>query len=191
MNADHGSQAREFESLVRALLGYIGEDPDREGLRETPRRVAAAWAEWFKGYSSQLDLKSFEDGAKDYDAMVIETGIPVVSHCEHHMAPIIGVAHVGYIPNRRIVGLSKLVRLVDHFSRRLTVQERLTVQIADTLMGELGAIGAGAVLQCRHLCMETRGVNRAGVVTTTSCLRGALQDEPAARAEFLSMLPKA
>lgn len=172
------------------LLKGIGEDIDREGLHDTPARVAKAWGEWTRGYQSNLDdiLKTFEDGANGYDEMVIETSIPVYSKCEHHMADIFGVAHVGYIPSGRIVGLSKIVRLVEHFARRLQVQERLTVQIADTLQKTLDAKGVGVVLQCRHMCMESRGINRPGVITTTSCLRGAIKNDAAARSEFLSMI---
>ena len=175
---------------VRKLLSYLGEDPAREGLRDTPERFLKAWAEWTRGYHEQLEdiLKSFEDGSTGYDEMVIETDIPVYSHCEHHLTPIFGVAHIGYIPHGRIVGLSKLVRLVDHFAHRLQVQERMTVQIAETLYKALRATGVGVVLQCRHLCMESRGVNRPGVVTTTSCLRGAIKEVASARAEFLSII---
>lgn len=171
------------------LLDAIGE-AEREALIETPARFAKAWEFWTKGYRENLDdlLKTFGDGADGYDEFVIETDVPVYSHCEHHMAPIFGVAHVGYIPSGRIVGLSKIVRLVDHFARRLQVQERLTVQIAEALSQGLGARGVGVVLQCRHMCMESRGVNRPGVITSTSCLLGVLRDKPDARAEFLGMV---
>src|SRR5258708_10048835 len=124
------------EDLIKHILKVIGEDPNREGLKETPKRVVKAWSEWFSGYSINPDqiLKTFEDGASNVDEMVMISDIPLVSTCEHHMCPIIGVAHVAYIPNGRIVGLSKIPRLVDAFARRLQVQERLTVQIADCLM---------------------------------------------------------
>jgi len=178
------------EVLIERLLSNLDPLPDREGLRDTPRRVAEAWDFWTSGHRENIDdvLKSFADGSDGYDEMVIETDIPVYSKCEHHLADIFGVAHVGYIPNGRIVGLSKIVRVVEHFARRLQVQERLTVQIADTLHAALHAQGVGVVLQCRHMCMESRGVNRPGVVTTTTCLRGALREEPETRAEFLAMV---
>jgi len=178
------------EDTVTRMLSRIGEDPNREGLLETPARVVKAWNTWFGGYGVEPSsvLKVFKDGSEGVDEMVLETDIPVYSHCEHHLAPIFGVAHVGYIPNGGVVGLSKLVRLVDVFARRLQVQERLTNQIADALQEELGALGVGVVLQCRHFCMESRGVKSSGVITTTSALRGALKDEHDARAEFLSLI---
>lgn len=172
-----------------ALLDGIGE-PDREGLNDTPQRFAKAWEYWTKGYDESTEeiLKSFADGATGYDEMVIETNIPVYSKCEHHLADIFGVAHVCYVPDGRIVGLSKIVRLVEHFARRLQVQERLTIQVADTSHAALSAKGVGVVLQCRHMCMESRGVNRPGVITTTSALRGVVKDVPEARAEFMSFV---
>ena len=175
--------------LVR-LLRIIGEDENREGLAQTPDRFAAALKEWFAGYSEPyFDLKAFTDGARGYNQMVVETGIPVWSHCEHHIAPFFGVAHIGYIPGNRIVGLSKLPRLVNHYARRLQVQERLTVQIADAMHRGLNPQGAGVVLQCRHTCMESRGVRLAGVTTTTSAMRGHFLTETATRAEFMGMIP--
>lgn len=175
---------------VKRMLQRIGEDPTREGLLETPTRVVKAWEEWFGGYDKDPAevLKVFEDGAEGVDEMVLETDIPVYSHCEHHVAPIFGVAHIAYIPDGKVLGLSKLVRLVDVFARRLQVQERLTNQIADSLAENLKPKGVGVVLQCRHMCMESRGVNSPGVVTTTSALRGALKEEHDARAEFMSLI---
>ena len=175
---------------VKDMLGFIGEDPSREGLLETPSRVVKAWDTWFGGYGKdpQSVLKVFKDGAEGADELVLETNIPVYSHCEHHLAPIFGVAHVGYIPSGNIVGLSKLVRLVDIFARRLQVQERLTNQIADAIVEGLKPGGVGVVLQCRHLCMESRGVKASGVVTTTSALRGFLHEQHEARAEFIDLI---
>jgi GTP cyclohydrolase I len=172
------------------LLSHVGEDPVREGLLETPSRYRRAWEYWTRGYHEDLTLilKTFEDGADGYDEMVVETDIPVYSKCEHHLADIFGVAHIGYIPNGRIVGLSKLVRVVEHFARRLQVQERLTVQIAEALDNALRPKGVAVMLQCRHMCMESRGVNRPGVVTTTTQVRGALKEVPEARAEFMSIV---
>jgi len=190
MTAGHDSNARSFEALVRTMLGYLGEDPDREGLRETPRRVMKAWGEWCSGYDQDPAkvLKTFEDGA--CKELVLVKDIPVHSTCEHHLAPFFGKAHIAYIPNGRIVGLSKLSRLVDIYARRLQVQERLTTQVADALVDNLKPTGVGVVIECRHLCMESRGVNRAGVTTVTSAMRGALMEQPEARAELLALIAR-
>tara|TARA_Y100001963_G_scaffold107235_1_gene148237 strand:- start:1980 stop:2591 length:612 start_codon:yes stop_codon:yes gene_type:complete len=181
-----------FATLLPLIEGTGGET--REGLVETPRRVKRAFFDdWFWGYDHNPEdvLKVFEDGADGYDEMVLETDIPVYSHCEHHMAAIFGVAHIAYIPDGRIVGLSKLPRLVDVFARRLQVQERLTTQIADCLNNHLKPKGVGVILKCRHMCMESRGICQPGVATTTSALRGCLKDEPETRAEFLSLAHQA
>lgn len=177
------------EAAGAMLLAAAG-DSTREGVADTPKRFAKAWEFWTRGYREDLQdiLKSFSDGADGYDEMVVETNIPVYSKCEHHLADIFGVAHVGYVPNGRIVGLSKLVRLVEHYARRLQVQERLTVQVASTLNSALNARGVGVVLQCRHMCLESRGVNRPGVVTTTSAITGVLKTDAAARAEFMGLV---
>lgn len=178
--------------VVTRMLQAIGEDPMREGLRETPQRVIKAWEEWFSGYKVQPQdvLKTFEDGAEKVNEMVCLTEIPVMSFCEHHLIPFIGVAHVAYIPDGKIVGLSKLVRLVDIYSRRLQVQERLTNQIADAIVEHLKPLGAAVVIKANHLCMVTRGVKTPGVDTITSAMRGVLYSNPAARAEFLSLVHK-
>lgn len=181
-------------ALFRALIEQVGENPGRAGLAETPERAARAWAEWTSGYAQDPEavLKSFEDGAKDYDEVVFLGNIPLYSHCEHHLAPFFGVAHVGYIPSQRVVGLSKLARLVDIFARRLQVQERLTVQVAEALLhSPLCPRAVGVVLECRHTCMESRGVRRTGIVTKTSALHGAFRDEPEARAEFMALVGSA
>lgn len=186
-----GGQDVSADDIVVRLLEFIGEDPHREGLQETPRRVLAGWKEWGAGYQVKdpiAMLKSFEDGAeKCGNEMVIVHGIPVVSKCEHHLADIVGTAHVGYIPNGKIVGLSKLPRLVEVFSRRLQVQERLTNQIADTLVEGLDPKGVGVLIRASHACMSSRGVKIHGSVTTTSAVRGALLEKPEARAEFLEL----
>jgi GTP cyclohydrolase I len=178
---------------IRSLLQLLDPDADREGLRETPDRVLKAWKEWTAGYHVDTDLllKTFKDGADSYDEMVFVGCIPFYSTCEHHLAPFFGVAHVGYIPSGSIVGLSKLPRLVDAFARRLSVQERITTQIAETLVKVLKPRGCGVVLQARHMCMESRGINRPGTVTTTAAMRGALKTEPDARAEFYKMIDQA
>jgi GTP cyclohydrolase IA len=173
---------------VRVLLDYIGEDVDREGLRETPSRVVNAWGEWACGYNQDPTavLKTFEDGATD--EMVIVHDIPVISKCEHHLSDVIGIAHVGYIPDGRIVGLSKLARLVDIFARRLQTQERMGSQIADALMVGVNPLGVGVLIRANHHCMSTRGVRIHGSQTTTSAMRGVMLTKPEARSEFLRLV---
>jgi len=176
-------------SSIRTLLRAIGEDPSREGLLETPDRVMKAWKHWAQGYAQNPAdvLKTFEDGAEGVDEMVIVKDIQLYSHCEHHMAPFFGKAHVAYIPDKRIVGLSKLARVVDIFAHRLQVQERLTNQIADAIQENLQPLGVGVIVEATHFCMCSRGVNKQGSTTVTSALRGALKEKPAARAEFLAL----
>lgn len=178
------------ENLIRQFLRNIGEDPNREGLKETPARVTKAWNFWCSGYEQSVSeiLKVFEDGGENYDHLLFQANIPVYSHCEHHLAGMFGLAHIAYIPNGKIVGLSKLSRVVDIFARRLQVQERMTDQIADALMTHLQPKGVGVQLHLRHLCMESRGVCRTGTVTISSALRGCVKDEPDCRAEFLGMV---
>lgn len=161
---------------------------EREGLRETPERVAKAWAEWTAGYAMDPAevLKAFEDGAEGYDEMVVVKDIPIYSTCEHHMAAIFGTATIAYIPDGKVVGLSKLSRLADVFAKRLQVQERMTVQIADALMEHVQPKGCGVVVRARHLCMESRGTCKQGHHTRTSALRGVFKDGPV-RAEFLAL----
>ena len=185
--------AQDKLGIVKAFVELLDPNPDREGLDETPARLVKAWAHWTSGYNTNTHelLKTFEDGAERYDEMVFVGSIPFYSHCEHHLAPFFGVAHVGYIPNGRIVGLSKFPRLVDAFARRLSVQERITVQIADTIQTVLKPKGVGVVLQARHMCMESRGVAKAGAITATTALRGILKDSDSARAEFLRQVPAA
>ena len=176
------------DAIVR-LLQFVGEDADREGLQETPARVVKAWQHWCSGYGKDPAkiLKVFEDGAESYDQMVLVKDIPIYSHCEHHLAAIIGTASIAYIPNGKIVGLSKLSRLADMFARRLQVQERLTDQIADALFQNLQPKGVGVMIRARHLCMESRGVCQQGHHTVTTALRGVIKDEPETRAEFLRL----
>lgn len=160
----------------------------REGLQDTPERMAKAWAFWTRGYREDpaAILKVFGDGAQDYDEMVLVKDIPLYSKCEHHLADIFGTACVAYIPNGKIVGLSKLSRLVDCFARRLQVQERLTVQVADALTEHLQPLGVGVLIRARHMCMESRGICQQGHQTVTTALRGAMRDDPRTRAEFLA-----
>lgn len=173
--------------LVKQTLAWVGEDIKRPGLVETPARVTKAWTEWFSGYHTDPAtlFKTFDDGAENYDEMVLQGGCPLYSTCEHHMAPFFGFVHIGYIPNGKIIGLSKMLRLVDVFARRLTVQERITTQLADCIERHLEPLGVGVVIQARHLCIESRGVSKPGSVTTTSALRGAMKTDTNARSEFL------
>lgn len=175
-----------FEDLVREMLIHIGENPDRGGLLETPKRVVKAWRDWTTGYwTDPADvLKVFEDGGERYDEMIIVKGIPFYSHCEHHLAPFFGTADIGYVPNGKIVGLSKLSRLLDVYARRLQVQERLTAQVADAMMKHLQPKGVGVVLRARHLCMESRGIKKQGSETVTQIVRGVFFGDPKARSEF-------
>jgi GTP cyclohydrolase I len=176
--------------VVRQLLTLIGEDPDREGLRETPARFLKAWQEYTRGYREKPEdiLKVFEDGAQSVDEMVIVRDIPVYSLCEHHLAPFFGRAHLGYVPDKRILGLSKMSRLVEVFARRLQVQERLTNQIADALDKYLQPLGVAVVIECRHMCMESRGVRHTGTATLTSALRGSIKTNADTRREFLALI---
>lgn len=184
-----GSSEAGIEDHIVRLLQYIGEDPTRGGLLETPNRVAKAWKEWCSGYDVDpaTILKTFEDGAEGVDEMVVVKDIPFYTHCEHHMAPFFGTATIAYLPNKKIVGLSKLSRLLDIYARRLQVQERLGCQIADAIMDHLGALGCGVVITARHLCMESRGIKKQGSTTATSALRGLFKDDPAVRNEFLQL----
>lgn len=183
-----GDSGGSFEDNIRRTLQFVGEDVSREGLRDTPIRVAKAWEFWCKGYrENPADiLKTFEDGAEKADEMVMVRDIPFYTHCEHHMAPFFGKATIAYIPNGRIVGLSKLNRLVDCFARRLQVQERLTTQVADALMTHLQPKGVGVIITARHMCMESRGVCQQGHSTVTSALRGVMSDGTV-RQEFLQL----
>lgn len=183
-----GDSGGSFEDNILRTLQFIGEDTSREGLAETPARVAKAWEFWCKGYNEDPAeiLKVFEDGAKGVDEMVLVRDIPFYTHCEHHMAPFFGRATVAYIPDGKIVGLSKINRLVDCFARRLQVQERLTTQIADAIMEHLKPKGVGVLVNARHLCMESRGVCQQGHSTVTSALRGVMVDGTV-RQEFLHL----
>jgi len=173
----------------RRLLAHLGEDPSRPGLQETPSRIEKAWKHWTSGYAQDPAelLKAFEDGAEEYNELIVVKGIPVYSHCEHHLAPFFGRATIGYVPNGKIVGLSKLTRLVDCFAKRLQVQERLTSQIAEALMMHLEPKAVGVVIRCRHMCMESRGIRTPGEETITSAMLGELQPNLALRTEFLAL----
>jgi GTP cyclohydrolase I len=179
-------------AAITHLIGFLGEDIDREGLTDTPERVLKAWKFFTKGYDEDPNdiLKVFKEDGENYDEMVFQGSIPVFSTCIHHLLPFFGVAHVAYIPrpDGGICGLSKLGRVVDVFARRLQVQEKLTHQVADCLNEILDPLGVGVILKCRHMCMESRGIEKIGTVTITSSMRGAIKDEPEARSEFLSFV---
>lgn len=170
---------------MRELLLALGQDLDDPSLIETPGRVARAFSEMLT--SRPFDARTFPND-EAYDELVVCRDIPVTSLCEHHLLPFVGVAHVSYLPGERIVGLSKLARVVEQFARRLQVQERLTAQIADWLRDELGAAGVGVVIEAEHMCMSVRGVRAPGARTTTSALRGTLRDDARTRAEFLALV---
>ncbi len=177
------------DDIVTRLLQYVGEDPKRQGLVETPQRVLKAWQEWTAGYKQDpaTIFKSFEDGAQNYDEMIVVNDLPFYSHCEHHLAPFFGTATIAYIPNKKIVGLSKFGRVLDIYAKRLQVQERLNVQVADAIQNYLKPLGVGVLLKARHLCMESRGLSKQGHITITSVLRGALFEDNRARNEFMNL----
>jgi GTP cyclohydrolase IA len=180
------------ENDWRRFIVSLGEDPDRPGLRETPARVEKAWKHWTAGYTQNPAdlLKTFEDGAEQYNELIVVRNIPVYSHCEHHLAPFFGKATIGYMPDGKIVGLSKLTRLMECFAKRLQVQERLTIQVANALMESLQPKAVGVVIRCRHLCMESRGIRTPGEETVTSAMLGELQPNLAMRTEFLALARK-
>lgn len=180
----------DVEDAIRTILRYTGEDPERDGLKETPNRVAKALDEFFKGYGQDPDAilkKTFEE-IEGYDEMIVLRGIRFESHCEHHMAPIIGRAWVGYIPNGRVVGISKLARVVDAYAKRLQIQEKLTAQIANTIERVLQPAGVAVVIKAQHHCMTTRGVMKPDTDMVTSRMLGVFRDNPATRQEFLAMV---
>ncbi|CAM5328168.1 GTP cyclohydrolase I FolE [Rhodanobacter lindaniclasticus] len=193
MNEQHHSSdisQQQAEDAVRTLLRWAGDDPTREGLLDTPKRVARAYRDWFSGYESdpaEFLRRTFEEVA-GYDQMVVLRDIQFESHCEHHLAPIIGRAHVGYMPTNRVVGISKLARVVDGFARRLQVQEKLTAQIAQCIQETLQPSGVAVVIDASHQCMTTRGVHKRGVSMVTSQMLGSFRDDVRTRNEFLQFI---
>ena len=181
---------KEAEEAFKTILSWMGEDPNREGLLETPKRVVKAFKEYFKGYKEdpiQVLDKTFGD-VDGYDDMVIQKNISVQSHCEHHMAPIIGKAHVAYIPNERVVGLSKLARVVEVFSKRLQTQERLTMQIANTLMQSLDAKGVAVTIDSTHQCMTMRGIKKEQATTVTNYYLGQFKEDLSYQNRYLRLI---
>ena len=188
---DGGRPSRaEAEAAVRTLISWAGEDPDREGLLDTPMRVVKAYEEWFSGYSNNPgDVLGTTFAETDgYDEMVSLRNVRFESHCEHHLAPIIGRVHIGYMPRNRVIGISKLARMVEVFSKRMQIQERLTAQIADTLNNTLEPKGVAVVVEATHHCMTTRGVHKSGVVMVTSRMLGDFRTKSATRREFLAYI---
>ncbi len=182
----------EARAAVRTLIAFVGEDPDREGLIDTPKRVVGAWQDFFSGYNddpAEILGRTFEE-VDGYDEIVIVRDIRVESHCEHHIVPIIGKAHVAYLPDRRVVGISKLARVVDAFAKRMQVQETLTAQIADTINNVLQPKGVAVLIEAAHMCMTTRGVHKPGTDTLTTCTRGVFKTDPAMRREFLDLVSR-
>jgi GTP cyclohydrolase I len=186
-----GSDSFDLRPHIRALLAGVGEDPDREGLVKTPERVDKAFRFLTQGYAQDVDeLLNKALFTVDYDEMVVVKDIDVFSLCEHHLLPFFGKAHVAYIPYGKVLGLSKIPRLVDAFARRLQVQERLTVQVAEAIQDTLGPRGVGVVIEAMHLCMIMRGVEKQNSVAITSCMKGAFRDQQQTREEFLSLIRK-
>ncbi|MGH8076557.1 MAG: GTP cyclohydrolase I FolE [Lysobacter sp.] len=189
--AENDKPSREqAEAAVRTLLSWAGEDPRREGLLDTPKRVVNAYGDWFSGYADDPRAylaRTFEEVA-GYDELIVLRDIEFESHCEHHMAPIIGKAHVGYLPDGKVVGISKLARVVETYARRFQVQEKLTAQIADCINDVLQPRGVGVVIEGAHECMTTRGVHKRGVSMITSRMLGTFRDDARTRAEFLQFI---
>jgi GTP cyclohydrolase I len=178
------------EAAIRTLLKWAGDDPAREGLRETPERVARAFEDWFSGYNEDPEeflRRTFEE-VEGYDDMVVLKDIRFESHCEHHLAPIIGKVHIGYLPKNKVVGISKLARVVDTFARRLQVQETMNAQIANCIQRVLEPKGVAVVIEATHQCMTTRGVHKPGVTMVTSSMSGEFRKNPLTRREFLSVI---
>ena len=181
---------KQAEQAIETLLLWAGEDPRREGLLDTPKRVAEAYRDWFSGYREnpvQFLKRTFEE-VEGYDEMIVLRDIQFESHCEHHMAPIIGKAHVGYLPRNKVVGISKLARVVEAFARRFQVQEKMTAQIANCIEDVLKPKGVGVVIEATHQCMTTRGIHKAGVSMVTSQMVGTFRKDARTRAEFLRMI---
>jgi GTP cyclohydrolase I len=188
--ADERPSMEEAEKAVQTLIRWAGDDPNREGLVDTPNRVARAYQEFFAGYwESPVDIleRTFEE-VEGYDEMVVLKDIRFESHCEHHMVPIIGKAHIGYLPKNRVVGISKLARVMEVYAKRLQIQEKFTAQVATAIQDVLQPVGVGVVVEAAHQCMTTRGVRKPGVTMVTSALKGSFRHDPQTRKEFLNLI---
>ena len=182
--------AEEAKEAVRTLIRWAGDNPEREGLIDTPKRVIEAYREWFAGYEDSPEkilAKTFEE-VEDYDEMVLLKNMRLESHCEHHIAPIIGKVHVAYLPDAKVVGISKIARLVDVFAKRMQTQEVLTAQIADTIQNVLHPKGVAVVIDAKHQCMTTRGIHKTDTTTVTSRMHGLFKKDPRTRSEFMSLI---
>lgn len=189
-NGQARPSSAEAEEAVKTLIRWAGDDPDREGLVGTPERVVRAYREFFRGYEEdpvEILSRTFEE-TDGYDEMVLLRDVTLESHCEHHMVSIVGVAHIAYFPRHRVVGISKLARVLDIYARRLQIQEKLTAQVANTVQKVLEPRGVAVVINAQHQCMTTRGVHKPGVSMVTSRMLGCFRDDPATRQEFLSMI---
>ena len=197
-NRDHMDPVKrptqqEAEEAVRVLLAWAGDDPRREGLLDTPKRVVNAYKEWFQGYEEdpvKYLSRTFDD-VQGYDDMVMLTNIDVESHCEHHLAPILGVAHVAYLPRKAVVGISKIARVVEIFSKRMQTQETMTAQIADALTEAMQPLGVAVLIDAKHQCMTTRGVHHPNVSTITTTFTGEFKTDPALKDRFIRMVERA
>lgn len=190
MNAHDAITREQAEEAIRTLLRWAGDDPSREGLLDTPRRVIDAYGDWFSGYAEDPNeylRRTFEE-VEGYDELIVLRDVPFESHCEHHMAPIIGRAHVGYLPTDKVVGISKLARVVEAFARRFQVQEKMTAQIARCIEDVLKPRGVGVVIEATHECMTTRGIHKRGVSMVTSQMLGTFRDDARTRSEFLAFI---
>ena len=189
-SADSRPSRDEARAAVRTLIQWAGDDPDREGLLDTPDRVVRSYEEFYSGYGQdpvEILKKTFEE-TNGYDEMVVLKDIEISSHCEHHMAPIIGRVHIGYLPNKGVVGISKLARIVNVYARRLQIQEKMTAQIADALDEAIHPRGVGVVVEAAHHCMTTRGIQKRGVMMVTSRMLGSFRSDPKTRREFLAFI---
>ena len=190
MATDEKPSREQAEAAVRTLLRWAGDDPVREGLLDTPKRVVKAYEDWFSGYALDPDdylQRTFEE-VEGYDELIVLRDIQFESHCEHHMAPIIGRAHVGYLPDGKVVGISKLARVVEAYARRFQVQEKMTAQVASCIQRALNPLGVGVVIEAAHECMTTRGVHKRGVSMVTSTMLGTFREDARTRSEFLQFI---
>ncbi|MFT8737292.1 MAG: GTP cyclohydrolase I FolE [Zymomonas mobilis] len=190
MHSDQINVPEEIQEAIRSLIRWAGDDPDREGLIDSPKRVAKAWKYYCRGYQEnpEIHLKTVFEEVGGYEDVVLLKGIPFYSHCEHHMAPIMGHAHIAYLPDKKVVGLSKLARVLKGYANRLQIQERLTAQVADCIWNNLNPRGVAVVISATHSCMAARGVETANVLTVTKTMRGIYRDDPEQAKMILNLM---